>query len=232
MNYMKIASIEGTPQNQISPRIAAIQAWIGKNGSSIANAYQVQAAYFEELGASRGIIEKVLWRVAREEPLIELTTDSLLKALGEKTLLREVRKQLKLSDKEFKTAAQNFNQSRHAWIASRVPEDVPDRAVVIRDVEFWVKSEIPDMTDREAIMEAVDLRIQAGVDFRPLYPPLRTERRHLDELAKQSPGRVYHQKRTGKTFLIVKPGETATLTDKGLKIAAPEPPKVVPAISM
>ena len=46
-----------------------------------------------------GVIEKVLWRIAREEPLMDLTTASMLKALDEKNLLREVRKQLKFSNR-------------------------------------------------------------------------------------------------------------------------------------
>ncbi len=228
---MKVA-IAGTPKSEMNPRIAAIQMWIGKNGSSIANAYQVQASTLEELNAPRGVIEKVLWRIARQEPPMELTTQTLLEALEERNLLREVRKQLKLTDKEVKTSVQNFNKSRHAWIASRVLQDVRDRDALVRDVESWVKSELPEMTDREAIMEAVDIRLQAGQDFRPGFPPLGTQQRHLDELAEQSPGRVYHQKRTGRTFLIVKPGEKATLTDAGIEIKAPEAPRVeVPSIS-
>ena len=142
---MKVA-IAGTPKNEMNARIAAIQMWIGKNGSSIANAYQVQASTLEELNAPRGVIEKVLWRIARQDPPMELTTQSLLEALEERNLLREVRKQLKLTDKEVKTSAQNFNKSRHAWIASRVPEDVRDRDALVRDVEFWVKSELSEMT--------------------------------------------------------------------------------------
>ena len=63
------------------------------------------------------------------------------------------------------------------------------------------------MTARQAIMEAVDLRVQADEDFRPAFPPARTEKKHLDELAKQHPGRVYHDKRTGRGFLILKPGK-------------------------
>jgi len=37
-----------------------------------------------------------------------------------------------------------------------------------------VKSELSEMTDREAIMEAADLRLQAGQDFRPTFLPLGT----------------------------------------------------------
>jgi len=67
---------------------------------------------------------------------MELTTQSFLEALEERNLLREVRKQLKLTDKEVKTSAQNFNKSRHAWIASRVPEDVRDRDALVRTLSF------------------------------------------------------------------------------------------------
>jgi hypothetical protein len=224
MNNMKIQSV--------NPRISAIQAWMGQNGANVANAYRVQATSFEEMGAPRGVIEKVLWRIAREEPLMELTTASMLKALDQKNLLREVRKQLKFSKQEFKSAAQNFDKSRHAWIASRIPEDAPDRAALVRRVEGWVKLELAEMTAREAIMEAVDLRVQAGEDFRPTYPPARAERKHLDDLAKQHPGRVYHDN-SGRGFLIVKPGEKVELTDKGLQIAGPAAPKpAVPEMTM
>jgi len=60
MNNMKIQSV--------NPRISAIQAWMGQNGANVANAYRVQATSFEEMGAPRGVIEKVLWRIAREDP--------------------------------------------------------------------------------------------------------------------------------------------------------------------
>jgi hypothetical protein len=105
-----------------------------------------------------------------------------------------------------------------------VPDDVPNRAAVVKQLESWVKTEIPDMTDREAIMEAVDLRMQAGKDFRPMFLPPRTEKRHLDELAKQHPGRVYNEK-SGRIFLIVKPGEKAELAEKGIQISGPADPK-------
>ena len=36
--------------------------------AQLANAYRIQATSFEEMGAPRGVIEKVLWRIAREEP--------------------------------------------------------------------------------------------------------------------------------------------------------------------
>ena len=229
---MKIQSVQGKPQNQTDPRIAAIQAWIGQNGANVANAYRVQATKFEEMGAPRGVIEKVLWRIAREEPLIDLTTNTMLKALDEKNLLKEVRKQLKFSKQEFQSAVQNFDKSRLAWIASRIPGDVPDREEVVKKVEKWVKTEIPDMTAREAIMEAVDLRVEADRDFRPAFPPLRTEKRHLDELAKQHPGRVYHEKRTGRDFLILKPGEAVELTERGLQITGPVPKVPVPAMDL
>ena len=35
---------------------------------NVANAHRVQATKFEEMGAARGIIEKVLWRIAGRTP--------------------------------------------------------------------------------------------------------------------------------------------------------------------
>jgi hypothetical protein len=213
---MKIQSVDS--------RVGDIQKWIGAHGPSIRNAYLTQESSLAELEAPAGIIEKVLWRLARQVPLMELNTGTMLKALEQKKLLLEVRRQMKTA-KQVQQASQGFDGSRRSWIASRVPKETPDRSKVVQDVERWVKLEIPDMTDCKSIMAATDLRLQAGTDFRPMIPPLRTEEKHLDALAKQSPGRVYQEK-SGRRFIVARPGETVELGQKGLLIHSPEPPQV------
>jgi len=58
---------------------------MGQNGANVANAYRVQATSFEEMGAPRGVIEKVLWRIARARaPHGSSRPLSMLKALDQK----------------------------------------------------------------------------------------------------------------------------------------------------
>jgi len=83
---------------------------------TLANAYRVQATSFEEMGAPRGVIEKVLWRIARKIPDGAHDRFHAEGPRPEKPA-EEVRKQLKFSSRSLR-AQQNFDKSRHAWIAS------------------------------------------------------------------------------------------------------------------
>ena len=94
---MKVKLPKPAPNNQ---RVREIQQWLGTHGGSVANAYVVNDGALRELGAERGIIEKILWRVPREKPEMPLTGEAMMEVLAPKRLMREVRKQLKLDGKE------------------------------------------------------------------------------------------------------------------------------------
>ena len=114
---MKVKLPKPAPDNQ---RVREIQQWLGAHGGSVANAYVVNAAPLRELGAERGVIEKILWRVPREKPELPLTAEAMMEILAPKRLMREVRKQLKLDSQEHQTHAKAFEQSRRQLIGSRI----------------------------------------------------------------------------------------------------------------
>ena len=97
------------PSNQ---RVREIQQWLGAYGGSVANAYVVNAGALRELGAERGILEKILWRVPRDKPEMPLTGEAMMELLAPKRLMREVRKQLKLDTQEHHAHTNAFEQSR------------------------------------------------------------------------------------------------------------------------
>lgn len=202
---------------QSDPRVREIQQWMGGFGSNIANAYVVNADALREVGAERGIIEKILWRVAREDTALPLTSESMMEILATKKLMREVRKQLKLDDKTQKVQSKAFEQSRLQLIASKVPKKTPDRDRVVGEVENWFKSVLPEMRDTKAILRATELRLEAGKDIHPVLPPLQTTTEQIEQLNKREPGRVYIDK-DGKELLLLKPKEEAVLDEKGLRI--------------
>ncbi len=204
-------------QSGPDPRVREIQQWMGSFGSSVANGYVVNAEALRELGAGRGIIEKILWRVAREDTALPLTSETMMEILGTKKLMREVRKQLKLDDKTQKVHSKAFEQSRLQLIASKVSKKTPERDGVIRAVESWFKSVLPEMRDSKAILRATELRLDAGKDIHPVLPPLQTTTEQIEQLNKREPGRVYIDK-DGKELLLLKPKEEAVLDDKGLRI--------------
>ncbi len=199
------------------PRVREIQQWMGTFGSSVANAYVVNAEALRELGAQRGVIEKVLWRVAREDADLPLTGETMMEILATKKLMREVRKQLKLDDKTQKVRSDAFEQSRQQLIASKVSKKTPERDRVIREVESWFKSVLPEMRDTKAILRATELRLDAGKDIHPVLPPLQATTEQVEQLNKRDPGRVYIDK-DGKELLLLKPKEEAVLDEKGLRI--------------
>ncbi len=202
---------------QSDPRVREIQQWMGGFGSNIANAYVVNADALREVGAERGIIEKILWRVAREDTALPLTSESMMEILATKKLMREVRKQLKLDDKTQKVQSKAFEQSRLQLIASKVPKKTADRDRVVREVESWFKSVLPEVRDTKAILRATELRLDAGKDIHPVLPPLQTTTEQIEQLNKREPGRVYVDK-DGKELLLLKPKEEAVLDEKGLRI--------------
>jgi hypothetical protein len=199
------------------PRVREIQQWMGSFGSSVANAYVVNADALRELGVERGVIEKVLWRVAREDADLPLTGEAMMEILAPKKLMREVRKQLKLDDKSQKVHSKAFEQSRLQLIASKIPKKAPDRDRLIREVEEWFKAVLPEMRDTRAILRAADLRLDAGRDIHPVLPPLQATTQQIEQLNKREPGRVYIDK-DGKELLLLKPKEEAVLDEKGLRI--------------
>lgn len=204
-------------QSAPDPRVREIQQWMGGFGSNVANAYVVNAEALRELGAERGIIEKILWRVAREDASLPLTGESMMDILSSKKLMREVRKQLKLDDKTQEVHSKAFAQSRLQLIASKVPKKTADRDRVIGEVESWFKSVLPEMRDTKAILRATELRLDAGKDIHPVLPPLQTTTEQIEQLNKREPGRVYIDK-DGKELLLLKPKEEAVLDEKGLRI--------------
>ena len=214
-------------QAPVNPRIAEIQKWISVCGGSIANAERVNKTALEELGSKPGTVMQVLWRLAKAEPPIALTVETMLGILEEKNLVKEVKKQLKLTSKDVKTTTKNFEKSRDVWVASLVPKDAPDREAAVKAVQRWVKTEIPGMTNREDIMKATELRIQAGKDIRPTFFPSDALPRHITEFKEKNPGRVYHDPEQDKDYLILKPGEKAEVTGRGLTVSeAPKAPEI------
>jgi len=199
------------------PRVSEIQQWTKSFGSSVANAYVVNADALRELGAERGVIEKILWRVAREDAALPLTSETMMEILAPKKLMREVRKQLKLDDKTQKVHAEAFERSRLQLIASKVPEKNPERDRVVREVEGWFKAVLPEMRDTKAILRATELRLEAANDIHPVLPPLQATTQQVEQLNKREPGRVYIDK-DGKELLLLKPKEQAVLDEKGLRI--------------
>ena len=206
-------------QSGPDPRVREIQQWMGSFGSNVANAYVVNAEALRELGAERGIIEKILWRVAREDTALPLTGETMMETLASKKLMREVRKQLKLDDKTQQVHSKAFEQSRLQLIASKVSKKTPERERVIREVESWFKASLPEMRDTKAILRATELRLEAGKDIHPVLPPLQTTTEQIEQLNKREPGRVYID-RDGKELLLLKPKEEAVLDEKGLRIGS------------
>lgn len=199
------------------PRVREIQQWIGTFGSSVANAYVVNAGALRELSAERGVIEKILWRVTRESADLPLTGETMMEILTPKKLMREVRKQLKLDSQEHKTHSKAFEQARLQLISSKVSKKTPDRDQVVREVEGWFKTVLPEMRDTKAILRATELRLEAGRDIHPILPPLQATTEQVEQLNKREPGRVYIDK-DGKELLLLKPKEEAVLDGKGLRI--------------
>lgn len=199
------------------PRVSEIQQWTKSFGSSVANAYVVNADALRELGAERGVIEKILWRVAREDAALPLTSETMMEILAPKKLMREVRKQLKLDDKTQKVHAEAFERSRLQLIASKVPKKNPERDRVVREIEGWFKAVLPEMRDTKAILRATELRLEAANDIHPVLPPLQATTQQVEQLNKREPGRVYIDK-DGKELLLLKPKEQAVLDEKGLRI--------------
>jgi hypothetical protein len=150
------------------PRVRENQQWTKTFGSSIANAYVVNADALRELSAERGVIEKILWRVTRENTDLPLTGETMMEILAPKKLMREVRKQLKLDDKTQKVHAEAFERSRLQLIVSKVPKKNPERDRVVREVEGWFKAVLPEMRDTKAIIRATELRLEAGNDIHPV----------------------------------------------------------------
>jgi hypothetical protein len=211
---MKVKLPRPAPGNQ---RVREIQQWLGAYGGSVANAYVVNAGALRELGAERGILEKILWRVPREKPELPLTGEAMMELLAPKRLMREVRKQLKLDTQSHQAHTRAFEQSRQQLIASKVPASAQDREGVIREVESWFKRVLPEMRDTQAILRATELRLEAGRDIHPVLPPLRATTELVEQLNKREPGRVYIDKDGGE-LLLLKPGEQAVLSEKGLRI--------------
>lgn len=200
----------------------AIQTWIGQHGPNIRNAYLVNATTLNELEAGPGIIERVLWRVSREVPDFKLDSPSMLEALAPRRLMKELRKQLKLDRKERKLHEKAFAQARRQIISNRVSEQSLDREQVIRDIEWWFKTTLPEMRDTKAIARATTLRLEAGKDIHPVLPPHQATEIQLTALAKAEPGRVYTDK-DGALLVLLKPGETLAVSDNGLRIDAQPP---------
>jgi hypothetical protein len=211
---MKVKLPRPAPGNQ---RVREIQQWLGAYGGSVANAYVVNAGALRELGAERGILEKILWRVPREKPELPLTGEAMMELLAPKRLMREVRKQLKLDTQAHQTHTKAFEQSRQQLIASKVPAGAQDREGVIREVESWFKMVLPEMRNTKAILRATELRLEARRDIHPVLPPLRATTELVEQLNKREPGRVYIDKDGGE-LLLLKPGEQAVLNEKGLRI--------------
>jgi hypothetical protein len=199
------------------PRVREIQQWIGTFGSSVANAYVVNAETLRELGAERGVVEKILWRVTREKTDLPLTGETMMEILAPKKLMREVRKQLKLDDKAQTVHSKAFEQARLQLIASKVPKKTAQRDRVVGEIEGWFKTVLPEMRDSKAILRATELRLEAGVDIHPVMPPLQATTQQIEQLNKRDPGRVYIDK-DGKELLLLKPKEQAMVDEKGLRI--------------
>ena len=211
---MKVKLPRPAPSNQ---RVREIQQWLGAYGGSVANAYVVNAGALRELGAERGILEKILWRVPRDKPEMPLTGEAMMELLAPKRLMREVRKQLKLDTQEHHAHTKAFEQSRQQLIASKIPADAQNREAVIREVESWFKMVLPEMRNTKAILRATELRLEARRDIHPVLPPLRATTELVEQLNKREPGRVYIDKDGGE-LLLLKPGEQAILNEKGLRI--------------
>jgi hypothetical protein len=182
------------------------------------------------LGAERGVIEKILWRVPREKPDMQLTAEAMMEMLTPKRLMREVRKQLKIDGKEGLAHTKAFEQSRRQLIASKVSAKTQNREAVIQEVESWFKSVLPEMRDTKAILRATELRLEAGRDIHPVSPPLNTTTEQIEQLNKREPGRVYIDKDGGE-LLLLKPGEQAMLDEKGLRLQNEAPAMPAPAMS-
>lgn len=227
MENMKVKLPKPAPDNQ---RVREIQQWLSAHGGSVANAYVVNAAALSELGAERGVIEKILWRVPREKPDMQLTAEAMMEMLTPKRLMREVRKQLKIDGKEGLAHTKAFEQSRRQLIASKVSAKTQNREAVIQEVESWFKSVLPEMRDTKAILRATELRLEAGRDIHPVSPPLNTTTEQIEQLNKREPGRVYIDKDGGE-LLLLKPGEQAMLDEKGLRLQNEAPAMPAPAMS-
>lgn len=221
-------------------RVKQIQQWIGGGGPSIRNAYVVNASGLAAIGADKqGIIEQILWRIAKETPNLEFTANRLLDILQTKSLLKEAKKQVGLNNKQSVKKERGFDVARRVLIESKVNDffeqrlasaaKSPDalgaaqRAVdkVANAVEAWVKKELPLMTNTKAIQQATILRIEADVDFTPMDAPFGTKPSDFAKLEASQPGRVYHD--NGNTYLLVKPDEKAELGKKGLEFNAKSP---------
>jgi hypothetical protein len=223
---MKVKLPKPAPNNQ---RVREIQQWLGTYGGSVANAYVVNAGALRELGAERGVLEKILWRVPREKPELPLTGEAMMEILAARRLMREVRKQLKLDSHEHQAHTKAFEQSRQQLIASKIPAGDQNREAVIREVESWFKMVLPEMRNTKAILRATELRLEARRDIHPVLPPLRATTELVEQLNKREPGRVYIDKDGGE-LLLLKPGEQAVLDEKGLRIENGAPAMPAPGM--
>lgn len=197
-----------------------IQAWIGQHGSNIRNAYKTNEQAMNELEARPGIIERMLWRIAREKPNFELTTDSMLEVLAQKNLMREVKKQLKADDLEASRKSKGFAEMRRRLIASKVPKSEPERDAKVAEIDAWFKDVLPEMRDTKEVLGATALRLESGRNIHPVITPLGTTEEQIKAFEKGNPGRVYMDK-VGTKLLLLKPGEKAGLDGGKLAIAAP-----------
>jgi hypothetical protein len=208
------------PETAKTAEAKRIQTWIGQHGSNIRNAYKTNEHAMNELEARPGIIERILWRVAREKPNFELTTESMLEALGQKNLMREVKKQLKADDLEASKRSKGFAEMRRRLIASKVPKAESQRDAKIAEIESWFQEVLPEMRDTKEVLGATALRLESGRNIHPVITPLGTTEEQIKAFEKGSPGRVYVDK-MGTKLLLLKPGEKASLEDGKLAIGAP-----------
>lgn len=200
-------------------RTQQIQNWIGSLGGSIGNAYRVNEKPLAAMGAKRGVIEKILWRLGKSKPEMQLTPDALLKILEPDTLIKEVRKQMKIDSKEHGLHEAAFRQTRLQLIRSKLGKEAPDKRV--KDVEQWFANKLPEMRDTRSILGAVDLFVESDGKAAPLFVPRLTTPEQIAKLGKTSPGRVYIDE-TGEALLLLKPGERAVVENDQLRIEAPE----------
>lgn len=221
---------EPKKKSPANPRIAEIQKWLKEFSGSIKNAYEVNAEAIREAGTGPGIIEAILWRVAKEDTAMSLTNETMMDVLSPAKLKRELRKQVKLNEQEQESHSKAFEKSRRQLIASKIPEKADDRNRLIDEIENWFKTELPQMRDTKAILSATELRLEAGRDIHPVIPPLKTTADQIAKLRKDEPGRLYVDKNK-QVLLLLKPKEKAVLDDKGLRIETAAPTAPSPAMS-
>ena len=195
-----------------------IQVWIGKFGSNIKNAYDVNGPAMVQLHAGRGSIERMIWKVAKNQPALKLDTNVMLHLLSPQVLIENLKAMAGTQPGQAGDPQNNFKKARRRLIASAVPEKAENRELTILGIERWFSRMLPQLRDSKAIEGAAKLRYEAKKDFTITPVPKGATSAMLKSLHSNCPGRVYRDKLRKKDYLILIPGEKALMSSADDKL--------------